>query len=112
MKFITTFILVMSSLLPTTALAAPSSPAMSSAAMEVITVTYRSPIDYALYQYTTELLAYFRLQIQADIYTQARAGSMQMAQSIHRQLQADKSAWKAPNTHNTWQGKTYSPQYF
>ncbi|WP_185976968.1 MULTISPECIES: hypothetical protein [Shewanella] len=112
MKFITAFILVMSSLLPTTALAAPSNPAMRSSAMEVITVTYRSPIDYALYQYTTELLAYFRLQIQADIYTQARAGSMQMAQSIHRQLQADKSARKAPNTLNTWQGNTYSPQYF
>ncbi|MCJ8304266.1 hypothetical protein [Shewanella sp.] len=110
--FITAFTLVMSSLLPTTASAAPSNTAMSSAAMEVITVTYRSPIDYALYQYTTELLAYFRLEVQADIYTQARAGSMQMAQSIHRQLQADKSALKAPNILNTWQSKTSSPQYF
>ncbi|EDP98690.1 hypothetical protein KT99_00426 [Shewanella benthica KT99] len=80
--------------------------------MEVITVTYLSPINYAIYQYTTELLAYFRLEIQADIYTQARAGSMQMAQSIHRQFQADRSAWKASNILNTWQGKTSSPQYF
>ncbi|BAJ03363.1 hypothetical protein [Shewanella violacea] len=112
MKFITAFILVMSSLLPTTAIAAPSSPATDSKVMEVITVTYRSPIDYALYQYTTELLAYFRLQIQADIYTQARSGSLQMGQSIHRQLEADKSAWINPNTHTSWQDKTYSPQFF
>ncbi|SQH77981.1 conserved protein of unknown function [Shewanella benthica] len=85
----------MSSLLPSTAITAitaSSSMAMSSTAMEVITVTYRSPLDYALYQYTTELLAYFRLQIRADIYTQARANSMQMAQSIHRKFQADRSA--------------------
>lgn len=102
MKFITAFIpasiFVISSLLPTTAWAVPANAATNSATMEVITVTYRSPIDYALYQYTTELFAYFKLQVQADIYTQARSSSMQMAESIHRRFQADRSAWKAPNT--------------
>ncbi|AQS39453.1 hypothetical protein Sps_04361 [Shewanella psychrophila] len=116
MKFITAFItasiFVSTSLLPNMAIAAPSTPAINNGTIEVITVTYRAPMDYALYQYTTELLAYFRVQIQADIYTQARAGSLQMAQSIQRQMQADSSAWKATNTHNTWQDKTYSPQYF
>ncbi len=64
-----------------------------SEAMEVITVSYRAPLDYALYQYTTELLNQFRIQIEADIYTQARSGSLKMAK-----YQSDMTAWNTPYT--------------
>ncbi|QYJ79656.1 hypothetical protein [Shewanella acanthi] len=47
--------------------------------METITVTYRSPEDYALYQYTTEMLSAFHQEIREDISIQARNSLMEMA---------------------------------
>ncbi|WP_299811003.1 hypothetical protein [uncultured Shewanella sp.] len=49
--------------------------------MEHITVTYRTPIEYAVYQYTTETLLAFNQQIRMEIQLQARMTSMQMAKS-------------------------------
>ncbi|ABV88452.1 hypothetical protein [Shewanella pealeana] len=49
--------------------------------MERITVTYRTPIEYAVYQYTTETLQAFNQQIRMEIQLQARMTNMQMAKS-------------------------------
>ena len=47
--------------------------------IERMSVVYRAPLDYAAYQYTTEMLSNFNLQLLADIYIQARMSSLQMA---------------------------------
>lgn len=47
--------------------------------METITVSYRDPLDYALYLHTTEMLSEFRLQIREDISIQARNSLLEMA---------------------------------
>lgn len=49
--------------------------------MEIITVTYRSPLDYAAYQYTTEILSEFQLEIREDISIQARNSLLEMAKT-------------------------------
>lgn len=51
--------------------------------IETITVTYRDPLDYALYQHTTEMLSAFRLEIREDIGIQARNSLMEMAKAQH-----------------------------
>ncbi|MCS6098690.1 hypothetical protein [Shewanella baltica] len=51
--------------------------------IETITVTYRDPLDYALYQHTTEMLSVFRLEIREDIGIQARNSLMEMAKAQH-----------------------------
>ncbi|PKG55838.1 hypothetical protein CXF83_06930 [Shewanella sp. Choline-02u-19] len=48
--------------------------------IEHMSVTYRSPMDYAIYQYTTHVFSMFKLQLRADIHIQARMSSLQMAQ--------------------------------
>jgi len=93
MKLIAPFTLLAISLLPLSIHAEPVEKNAESETMEVITVIYRTPFDYALHQYTTELLSNFRIQIQADIYTQARASSMKMAES-----QQPMTAWNTPYT--------------
>lgn len=93
MKLTTSLTLLAISLLPLSIQAAPVVKTAESETMEVITVIYRTPFDYALHQYTTELLSQFRIQIQADIYTQARASSLKMAKS-----QQPMTAWNTPDT--------------
>ncbi|QQX79273.1 hypothetical protein JK628_17240 [Shewanella sp. KX20019] len=48
--------------------------------MEHMSVTYRTPLEYAIYQYTTDLLNSFKLQLRADIHLQARMNIQQMYQ--------------------------------
>ncbi|ACA87955.1 hypothetical protein [Shewanella woodyi] len=79
MKIMTPLALLAASLLPLTASADLVKQQNKAKPMETITVTYREPTDYALYQYTTDMLVNFRLQIQADIYQQARTSIMKMA---------------------------------
>ena len=55
----------------------------ASSNIETITVTYRDPLDYALYQHTTEMLSVFRLEIREDIGIQARNSLMEMAKAQH-----------------------------
>jgi hypothetical protein len=55
----------------------------ASSNIETITVTYRDPLDYALYQHTTEMLSAFRLEIREDIGIQARNSLMEMAKAQH-----------------------------
>ena len=76
MTLLTTVILISASLLPLTASAGMS----DNKSIERITVNYKTPFDYALYQYTTELLLQFRQEIASDIYHQAKASSALMAQ--------------------------------
>lgn len=47
--------------------------------IEHMSVTHRSPLDYAIYQYTTHMLSSFKLELRADIHMQARMNSLQMA---------------------------------
>jgi len=54
-------------------------PVNAAPTMETITVSYRDPLDYALYLHTTEMLSEFRLQIREDISIQARNGLLEMA---------------------------------
>ncbi|WP_299786757.1 hypothetical protein [uncultured Shewanella sp.] len=91
MKLTLSATLLAISLVPQTSLAETTQGTTVNEGIEVITVTYRSPFDYALYQYTTEILSNFRSQIETDIYTQARASSQQMAKS-HLQM----TAWVTP----------------
>ncbi|MDR6962723.1 hypothetical protein [Shewanella putrefaciens] len=51
--------------------------------IETITVTYRDPLDYALYQDTTEMLSAFRFEIREDIGIQARNSLLEMAKAQH-----------------------------
>ncbi|QYK02318.1 hypothetical protein [Shewanella psychrotolerans] len=55
-----------------------SSPSNLSPSMERMTITYRSAIDYALYQYTIELLSHFRNEIHASIHQQAASNTLEM----------------------------------
>ncbi|QFU24014.1 hypothetical protein FM038_018895 [Shewanella eurypsychrophilus] len=80
MKLLTTVVLISASLLPLTASAGMS----DNKPIERITVNYKTPFDYALYQYTTELLVQFRQEIASDIYLQAKASSSLMAQEHSR----------------------------
>lgn len=57
-------------LLGTTALATP---------METMTVIYRSPVDYALYQQKAEMLGYFQLEVHEGIQLDAKSQLRQMA---------------------------------
>jgi len=66
-------------LLPLTLLAGMSGQVQAAPQMETLTVTYRSPLDYALYQQTTETLSYFRIELAEDILSQSRASSRAMA---------------------------------
>jgi|GEM_PF-4856849 len=93
MKLTVSLTLLAISFLPLSIHAEQVEKTTASEAMEVITVNYRTPLDYALYQYTTELMNQFRIQIEADIYTQARSGSLKMAK-----YQSDMTAWNTPYT--------------
>lgn len=96
MKLSASFTLLFVSLLPLSLHAEQMEKTTKTEAMEVITVSYRTPLDYALYQYTTELLNQFRVQIKSDIYTQARSSSLKMAK-----YQSDMTAWNTPFTAKT-----------
>ena len=48
--------------------------------IERMSVVYRAPLDYSAYQYTSEIISAFKLQLLADIYIQARMSSLQMAE--------------------------------
>ncbi|RTR26636.1 hypothetical protein [Shewanella atlantica] len=91
MKLTAPLALLAISLLPLSIHAEQAEKIAESEPMEVITVIYRAPFDYALHQYTTELLSQFRIQIQEDIYTQARSSSLEMAKS-----QQAMTAWNTP----------------
>ncbi|MCG9697407.1 hypothetical protein [Shewanella sp. Isolate11] len=54
----------------------------ATAEMETITITYRSPFDYALHQYTVELLNQFRMEIDSSISYQARRSSQAMYEAF------------------------------
>lgn len=54
-------------------------PVNAAPTMETITISYRDPLDYALYLHTTEMLSEFRLQIREDISIQARNSLLEMA---------------------------------
>ncbi|WP_297893311.1 hypothetical protein [Shewanella sp.] len=75
--------------------------------MEIITVTYRSPIDYALYQHTTEILNEFRLEIREDISIQARNSLLEMARAhgVNRIAAAQVNA-KDKNLASMWLSQT------
>ncbi|HCD14913.1 hypothetical protein [Shewanella sp.] len=64
--------------------------------MEVITVTYRSSLNYALYQQITETMAGFHLEVLEDIYLQARSGNQQMAEQFYRQQNVQLAANRLP----------------
>lgn len=49
--------------------------------MEHINVTYRTPFEYSLYQYTSDTLQAFNQQLLVDIHQQAKQSSQQMAKS-------------------------------
>lgn len=74
MKTLTCATLLIASMLPNIGYTADAD-----SQMERITVTYRTPFEYALYQYTTETLQAFNQQVLMDIQIQARLSSMQMA---------------------------------
>ncbi|GGI72352.1 hypothetical protein [Shewanella gelidii] len=50
--------------------------------IEVIKVTHRDPVDYALYVHTTETIALLRLELTQQIYDQARDNSLEMAKDF------------------------------
>ena len=75
----------------TLALAASAMPAITPAygqsmTMERISIVYRSPLDYALYQHTTQLLAEFNLELQNDIVLQAKRHNQAMASKFMSQV--------------------------
>ena len=74
MKAFTSPVLLVALLLPTISFANNSA-----AQIEHITVTYRTPLEYATYQYTTNMLRHFNQLILSDIQQQAKESSMQMA---------------------------------
>ncbi len=59
------------------ALASAGSMAQTDTEMEVITVTYRAPIDYALYVYNTEMSAIHSLEVEQGIVELARNQSLE-----------------------------------
>ncbi|EGM71175.1 hypothetical protein [Shewanella sp. HN-41] len=79
----------------------------ASPSMEIITVTYRSPLDYALYQHTTEILSEFRIEIREDISIQARNGLQEMAkaQRVNR-IEVAHVTGKDKNLASMWLSQT------
>ncbi|MCZ4337416.1 hypothetical protein [Shewanella colwelliana] len=75
---ITATVILAASLFPTAA------SAQTNPEMEKMTITYRAPLDYALYQYTIELLGHYRSEIQSSIYHQAKHNSHTMAKAFNR----------------------------
>ncbi|MFT5789661.1 MAG: hypothetical protein ACI8SJ_001779 [Shewanella sp.] len=75
MKNLTIATLLITLLTPLTSIAAEPQQEM-----ERMSVTYRSPLEYAAYLYTSDMLNSFKLELRADIHTQARMNSLQMAQ--------------------------------
>jgi hypothetical protein len=63
----------------TNLLVTPVMAATNSSPMETITVIYRNPFDYALYQQTTEMLLSFNLELSQSIPLDAQQQSRQMA---------------------------------
>ncbi|QDF74494.1 MULTISPECIES: hypothetical protein [Shewanella] len=53
--------------------------------METMTVTYRNSLDYALYQYTIELMSHYRAEIRTSIQRQAKNSSQAMAEAFFAQ---------------------------
>lgn len=74
-------------------------------AMETITITYRAPLDYALYQYTTEWRSQYRVEIYDSIQDQAKSSSLAMAQAF--ESAALESAF---DTTSMLTAKTFSPE--
>lgn len=61
----------------TGALVLTSSTAFAATEIETISVTYRAPIDYALYVHNTETIALYRLEVEQEIISLARSQSLQ-----------------------------------
>lgn len=76
MKILTCATLLMASMIPTM-----GHTANADSQMERISVIYRTPFEYALYQYTTETLQALNQQVHMEIQIQARLSSMQMAKA-------------------------------
>ncbi|MCL1138349.1 hypothetical protein [Shewanella pneumatophori] len=76
MKTLTLAILALSSMMSLQSSAEPVSNDM-----EHISVIYRTPFEYSLYQYTQDTLQKFNQQMRVEIIHQAKQSSMQMAKS-------------------------------
>lgn len=74
-------LMIVASLAPIIALANESQ-GDSSPAMETMTITYRSAIDYALYQYTIELLSRSRGEIHTSIHQQAKSSTLAISKAF------------------------------
>ncbi|MFT6977550.1 MAG: hypothetical protein ACJAZA_001262 [Shewanella psychromarinicola] len=79
----------------TNLLVTPVMAATNSSPMETITVIYRNPFDYALYQQTTEILLSFNLELSQSIPLDAQQQSRQMAAEFG--FPVAKSAKLTPN---------------
>lgn len=77
--------LLLASLFTAASLMSASAPATSAPLMEKMTVTYRNPLDYALYQYTIELMSHYRAEIRTSIQRQAKNNSQAMADAFFTQ---------------------------
>ncbi|WP_394204643.1 hypothetical protein [Shewanella waksmanii] len=71
--------LSMAMILLTATLSTAAHAEMKPAAMETITVTYRDPVNYALYSYTQETLALQRWEVEQGIIEFARRSSTALA---------------------------------
>jgi len=69
--------------------------ATNSSPIETITVIYRNPFDYALYQQTTEMLLSFNLELSQSIPFYAQQQSRQMAAEFG--FSVAQSTWLTPN---------------
>ncbi|GIU42688.1 hypothetical protein TUM4438_09870 [Shewanella sairae] len=74
MKTLTLAAFLIASITPTTSFAEQASDDM-----EHIKVTYRTPLEYAIYQYTTDTLQAFNQQVRVEAQRQAKLTSEQMA---------------------------------
>ncbi|WP_051484764.1 hypothetical protein [Shewanella waksmanii] len=72
--------------------------------METMTVTYRDPVNYALYLYTQETLALQRWEVEQGILDDAREISTQLAANYLNQ--DDKQVSVATSRHLTTQRKS------
>ncbi|MXR70211.1 hypothetical protein GNT65_16250 [Shewanella sp. JBTF-M18] len=77
--------LLIASLVTAASLMSASAQATSAPEMERMTVTYRNSLDYALHQYTIELMSHYRAEIQTSIQLQAKNSSQAMAEAFFSQ---------------------------
>ncbi|QYJ90954.1 hypothetical protein [Shewanella halotolerans] len=78
--------LLLASLITAASLVSASALATPTFGIERMTVTYRNSLDYALYQYTIELMSHYRAEIQTSIQRQAKNSSQAMADAFFTQM--------------------------